>query len=197
MTKSSTTDSEKQALRAALTARRKGISASTRDNGASLIASIGLGFIPAPAHSVISGYHALAHELNPLPLMESLERQGHQLALPVVEAKGAALNFRCWSPGDPLEPAAFGLRQPLISAGEVSPDILLVPLLAFDHAGNRLGFGAGFYDRTLAELRESKIITAVGIAFDEQEVEKVPHDGYDQKLDWVLTPSGPRQIESD
>jgi 5-formyltetrahydrofolate cyclo-ligase len=85
----------------------------------------------------------------------------------------------------------WGISEPTADKPEVEPDILLVPLLAFDNAGRRLGYGGGFYDRTLHALRAKKQVTAVGLAYDEQRVDAVPHLDYDQRLDWVLTPSGP------
>ena len=97
-------------------------------------------------------------------------------------------------PGDPTRPAGFGTREPVESAPEIEPDLLLVPLLAFDAQGYRLGYGGGFYDRTLAGLRQRKPILAVGFAYAEQEVDAVPCEGHDQRLDALLTPAGYRLI---
>jgi len=103
------------------------------------------------------------------------------------------LVFRAWQPGDEMATVAWGIREPLASRAELQPDVLLVPLLAFDRRGFRLGYGGGFYDRSLEALRRLKPVVAVGIAFDEQHMDAVPHLDYDQPLDWVLTPSGPIQ----
>lgn len=185
----------KQALRAEMTERRKQVSAGERESGSLTIAETGLGFAGIPRRAVVSGFAAFEDELDPLPLMTVLAGQGHPLALPVTTGRGNPLVFRLWSPDMPLVDAAFGLREPPAEAPEVLPDILLVPLLAFDEAGYRLGFGAGYYDRTLTKLRAGGRVVAIGIAFDIQKVDNVPHDRYDEKLDWVLTPSGPLKIE--
>jgi len=101
------------------------------------------------------------------------------------------LILRAWAPGDELAETTWGIREPLASSPEVFPDVVLVPLLVFDAAGYRLGYGGGFYDRTLASLRRRKPMIAVGLAYDEQRIDAVPHCDYDERLDWVLTPSGP------
>ena len=142
---------------------------------------------------VVSGYYPMEGEIWPLPLMAALKAEGHTLALPVMQGKAEPLVFRAWTPGDPLIPGVWGIRQPATDKPEVLPDIVLVPLLAFDARGYRLGYGGGFYDRTLRALRSLKSILAVGLALDELEVDAVPHLDYDERLDWVLTPSGARQ----
>jgi 5-formyltetrahydrofolate cyclo-ligase len=131
-------------------------------------------------------------ELDPLPLLEALIDEGFSMALPVVQAKGAPLVFRCWRPDEPTVQAGFGTREPPAHHAIAEPDILLVPLLAFDRLGYRLGYGGGFYDRTLNRLRALRKIHAIGLAFDEQEIDAVPRLDYDQRLDGVLTPSGLR-----
>ncbi len=142
---------------------------------------------------VVSGYHPMAGEIWPLPLMAALRSEGHSLALPVMQGKADPLLFRAWAPGDPLIPGVWGIRQPAPDRLVVLPDIVLVPLLAFDAQGYRLGYGGGYYDRTLRHLRTLKPVLAVGLALDELEVDAVPHLDYDERLDWVLTPSGARQ----
>lgn len=141
----------------------------------------------------VSGYYPMEGEIWPLPLMAALKAKGHSLALPVMQGKAELLVFRAWTPGDPLIPGVWGIRQPAPDRPEVLPDIVLVPLLAFDARGYRLGYGGGFYDRTVRALRSLKSILAVGLALDELEVDAVPHLDYDERLDWVLTPSGARQ----
>lgn len=155
------------------------------------LAGHGLDFIrPSPGSSV-SGFAAIRDEINPAQLLDRLYRQGHKLALPVMEGRGKPLVMRSWTPGDELARVQWGIQEPLPTQPEVFPDVLLVPLLAFDRRGNRLGYGGGFYDRTLVKVRGRGAATAVGIAYDELEVDAVPHEVYDQRLDWVLTPSGP------
>ena len=99
--------------------------------------------------------------------------------------------FRAWTPGDAMDSGVWGIAEPKADKPALDPDILLMPLLAFDRQGWRLGYGGGFYDRTLQGLRARKAVVAVGLGYDEQEVDAVPHLDYDQRLDWVLTPSGP------
>ncbi len=155
------------------------------------IAEHGIGFAGRSAPAVVSGFLAIGEEIDPSPLMRRLQAEGYSLALPVMEGKGKPLLFRAWAPGDPLEEVMWGIREPLPSAPLLEPDIVLGPLLAFDTAGYRLGYGGGFYDRTLARLRALKPIVSIGLAYDEQRVDAVPYSGYDERLDWVLTPSGP------
>ncbi len=108
-----------------------------------------------------------------------------------MQGKGLPLLFRAWTPGDAMGQAAWGIAEPLPDKPVLEPDVVLVPLLAFDARGGRLGYGGGFYDRTLARLRALNPVTAVGIGYDELKIDAVPHLDYDQRLDWVLTPSGP------
>jgi 5-formyltetrahydrofolate cyclo-ligase len=119
--------------------------------------------------------------------MRKLAEAGAKLALPVVAGRGKPLMMRAWQWGDPLAAGVFGLREPSAAAAEVEPDILLVPLLAFDRAGHRIGYGAGYYDLTLARLRARKKVTAIGIAFAAQEVPAIPKTRRDEPLDFVLT----------
>ena len=135
----------------------------------------------------VSGYLAMGDEMDVLPALESLVSAGWRCCLPVVTGKSQPLIFRAWSPGAALEDGVFGTRHPAAGADEVSPDLLLVPLLAFDRSGYRLGWGGGFYDRTLAGLRAVGTPVAVGAGFAAQEVDAVPHAGYDARLDWVIT----------
>lgn len=125
--------------------------------------------------------------------MAWLQAEGFKLALPVMQGREKPLLMRAWSPGDTMAPAQWGIAEPLDDKPEVEPDVVLVPLLAFDARGYRLGYGGGFYDRTLRRLRKLKPVVAVGIAYDEQRVDAVPAESYDEKLDWVLTPSGPQR----
>ena len=118
---------------------------------------------------------------------EALHGEGCRLALPVVHGRGQRLSFRTWRPGDPLEAGVFGTLQPQASCETLEPDALLVPLLACDAEGWRLGYGGGFYDRTLEDLRKRRKVTAIGVGFDQQLVPDVPHGAEDQRLDWLLT----------
>ena len=155
------------------------------------LAEHGLGFAGIADTAIVSGFNAIGEEISPLPLLGTLAAQGHRLCLPVMAGRGLPLVFRSWTPGDQTNAAAWGIGEPLPSAPALEPDVILMPLLAFDARGYRLGYGGGFYDRTLAQLRTLKPVLTIGLAFDEQRVEAVPHVDYDQRLDWVLTPSGP------
>lgn len=136
----------------------------------------------------VSGYLAMGDEMDVLPSLEALAAVGWRCCLPVVTGKAQPLTFRAWSTGGALEDGVFGTRHPARGADEVSPDLLLVPLLAFDRMGYRLGWGGGFYDRTLEGLRaENESVVAAGCAYAAQEVDAVPHAGYDARLDWVVT----------
>ena len=186
---------DKKRVRAeALERRRIAFARHGKDAGRRLAAH-GLDFLRIPPGSIVSGFAAIRDEINPAELMSWLHAEGFRLALPVMIAKGQPLLLRSYAPGDAMEAAQWGIAEPMADKPEVEPDVVLVPLLAFDARGRRLGYGAGFYDRTLAKLRARKKVTAVGIAYDELEVDAVPHDSYDQPLDWVLTPSGPRKCE--
>jgi 5-formyltetrahydrofolate cyclo-ligase len=138
----------------------------------------------------LSGFYPYQAEINVLPLLARLVSEGWQSALPVVMAKGAPLTFRAWAPGEPTGRGIWDIHIPLETAPELQPDVLLVPMLAFDRRGYRLGYGGGFYDRTLAELRKLKPVMAIGVAYAEQEMAEVPVSDYDEPLDWILTERG-------
>jgi 5-formyltetrahydrofolate cyclo-ligase len=173
-------------LRAAALAARDALSGDQRALAAQAVARRGLPVESAP-RLVIAGYSPIRSEIDPIPLMQRLGAQGAQLALPVVPARGQSLRFRVWSLGDRLIPGSLGILEPSPAAAEIIPDIVLVPLAAFDRAGHRIGYGAGHYDRTLAKLRASKKVIAVGLAFAVQEIAAVPASSHDVALDYVLT----------
>ncbi len=142
----------------------------------------------APRDTVISGYWPIRDEIDPRPLLDSLAARGHALALPVVGPPDAPLVFRAWTKGDTLLPGPFGTRTPSAEARELTPRVVIVPLLAFDAAGYRLGYGGGYYDRTLAGLRRGPgAVLAIGVAYPDQRVDAVPRAPYDERLDWVVT----------
>jgi len=176
----------KAALRAAALAKRDALGSERRAAAAQTIALRGLPFEITPG-AVVAGYSPIRSEIDPVPLMRKLAVPGVQLALPAIIAGDQPLKFRAWSPGDRLQRGRLGVLEPSAGAKEVIPDILLVPLAAFDRAGHRIGYGAGHYDRTLEQLRKLKAITAVGVAAAVQEVEAVPALLHDAVLDYVLT----------
>jgi 5-formyltetrahydrofolate cyclo-ligase len=186
----------KKDLRTRAAAVRKAAYETHGADASRMLAAHGLDFLKVPPGAVVSGFAAIRDEINPADLMSWLHAEGFRLALPVMIGKGKPLLMRAWSPGDAMEAAAWGIAEPMADKPEVEPDVVLVPLLAFDARGHRLGYGGGFYDRTLAKLRAKKPVIAVGIAYDEQKVDAVPVESYDQRLDWVLTPSGPLRFLS-
>lgn len=129
----------------------------------------------------------MKHELDTEPLVAALIERGMTIALPVVETKQAPLAFRRYRPGDDLGPGSYGELAPQETAERLTPETLVVPLLGFTRAGARLGYGGGYYDRTLEKLRKTHKILAVGYAFGAQEVDALPLTPLDQPLDWIVT----------
>jgi len=183
----------KVALRARVKAWRAGLGAAAMTRAAEAVAGHGLAFLDVGERAVVSGFASMPEEFRAWPLLRRLSGEGRTLVLPVMQGKGKPLLFRAWSPGEAMERAVWGIAEPKADKAELEPDIVLAPLLAFDAAGRRLGYGGGFYDRTIRGLRARKRIVVVGLAYDEQQVDEVPHLDYDERLDWVLTPSGPRR----
>ncbi len=137
---------------------------------------------------IIAGYMPVRHEIDVRPLMDRIAKSGRTIVLPVVQQRDAPLVFREWTPGTPLKDGAFGVPVPLPDSPERLPEILLVPLAAFDREGYRLGYGGGYYDRTLAALRASEgSVTAIGVAYSGQEMDRLPREETDQPLDWIVT----------
>ena len=173
-------------LRRTVLARREALPAAARVAAAETLAARGLP-VDVPQGAVVSAYSPLKSEISPVPLMRQVADKGATLALPVVVGRGHPLTMRAWAFGEALGSGVWGIREPKPEAPEVFPDILIVPLVAFDRAGYRLGYGAGYYDMTIARLRGMKKISAIGIAFAAQEVTDLPKTDHDEKLDFVLT----------
>ena len=187
---------DKQRLRQEARARRKQLAGALPDYAQVIAARYadnfdGLGFAPA---AVVAGYWPFREEADPRPLMQALAAKGHPLALPRVLRRAAPHEYRRWIEGDPLRPNAFEISEPLAGAEIVTPSIVLVPMLSFDAAGYRLGYGGGYYDRTLALLRAASKIVAVGIAYAGQEVPGVPRREHDEPLDAIVTEKGFRHF---
>ena len=185
------TGEDKRAERTRALARRAAAFAAHGASAGARLATHGLSFLDLAPDAIISGFSAIRDEIDAAPLLARLHAAGHPLGLPVMQGKGLPLLFRTWSPGDAMGKVQWGIAEPLPDKPVLEPDVVLVPLLAFDAAGHRLGYGGGFYDRTLTRLRAIKPVVAVGVAYDELKVDAVPHRSYDEPLDWVLTPSGP------
>ncbi len=173
--------------RRAEAAGRLGAAAGERLRDHFFAARAAIGALP---NSPVSGFWPMGEEIDVRPLLTALAGLGYLCLLPVVPAPRQPLIFRLWTPGDELEAGVFGTRHPPAIRPSLTPRVVLAPLLAFDRTGHRLGYGGGFYDRTLAALRSYGGVTAVGVAFSEQEVDSVPHGPHDQRLDWIVTEQG-------
>ena len=145
-------------------------------------------------HAPVLEPRAIDDEIDIAPLMSGLDADGALNVLPVVVAKDAALVFRHWRPGVPLEVGPWNTQHPGPDSAEAVPDVLLVPMLAFDSDGYRIGWGGGFYDRTIATLRSQRPTLVIGVAYSGQRVDAVPRGDHDQPLDWVVTDEGSVEI---
>ena len=185
----------KQDLRPAALGRRRAARAAAPADAAARVADHFLADLADPGHDVVSGYWPVRDELDPRPLLERLRARGSVIALPVVVGAGQALEFRVWDAATELARGPFGIAEPGPAAPVVRPDLVLVPMLAFDGDGYRLGYGGGYYDRSLAALRGGPAaVTAVGLAFAGQAVARLPRDAWDQRLDRVVTEQGMRRF---
>jgi 5-formyltetrahydrofolate cyclo-ligase len=173
----------KAAARKIARARRAGLA--NAEAPARLAAALLAGHAP-PKGAIIAGYWPMGEEMDPRALMLALAAGGHVLALPVTPPRGQPLAFRAWVPGAALRAGPMGTSEPF-AGDELRPDMLLVPLLAFDRAGRRLGYGGGYYDRTLAALPGAK---AIGIAYAGQEMPEVPAGPQDFRLPLIATEAG-------
>ncbi len=175
-----------QARQAAHAAGAEAAPGAVRDHLLACLAG-GIGVRPGVA---VAGYWPVGDELDTRPLMAALDATGYVCALPVVTECDPALVFRRWRRDDALAAGRYGIMQPHAGAARITPDVVLTPLLAFDATGYRLGYGAGYYDRTLRRLRMEGNVTAIGICYAAQAVDDVPHDGGDERLDWIVTEDG-------
>lgn len=177
---------DKPALRAHLLERRNAASVADPDAGARLT-SVFLNTFPLAAGTCVAGYVPMRGEMDVMPLLRALAGQGHALALPVVLGADKPLLFRHWAEGEPLEPGRWGTVHPADTAPVAAPALYLVPLLGFDRQGNRLGYGGGMYDRTLPVARAERPIIALGVAFAMQEVDALPAEAHDARLEGMIT----------
>ncbi len=193
MTSESALDPAKQAARAAARRRRAGAGdplTAGRILLSHFLSQPGLAALCRPG-VVVSGYWPRADEIDCRPLMHELAGRGCQVCLPVVVAKSQPLQFRAWGgTAGELVPGPFDVCEPPAAADLITPQVLLVPLLAFDGHGIRLGYGGGYYDRSLADLRAAARTTAIGVAFAAQRAADLPRGPYDQALDWIVTDTG-------
>lgn len=182
-------DPEKVRLRQHCLERRRAMPAARRaaESAAAaerLVAAMGDG----PA-GPIGLFASFAEEIDTSPLAALLAARGQALCLPRQDGRERPLAFHRWRPGEPLAAGPFRVPEPSPEQPLVTPRVLVVPLLAFDRHGARLGYGAGYYDRTLAALRAPGPVQAIGLAFDTQEVDRVPVSAHDEPLDLVITPT--------
>jgi 5-formyltetrahydrofolate cyclo-ligase len=179
-------EEEKAIIRRDATTRRNALPADLRALAAETIAARPFP-LPVSPGTIVSGFMPLKSEINPLPLLRKLAAEGARLALPAIEGRGKPLIMRAFAFGDTLDTGQWGIREPKPDASEIAPDIMLVPLLAFDRAGRRIGYGAGYYDMTIAKFRAAKPVATVGLAYAAQEIAEVPVTERDARLDLVLT----------
>jgi len=182
-----TLDADKQAVRTGGGAARDSLDDDARAAAGAALCAVFADHVALPDGAAVSAFWPSKGEIDLRPLLHTLHERGHPCALPVVVARGQPLVFRAWTPETVMAAGAFGIPAPPPGAAVVVPDVLLVPMLAFDRGGNRVGWGAGFYDRTLETLRAARVTVAIGIAFAVQEVDFVPHGPHDQPLDWIVT----------
>jgi 5-formyltetrahydrofolate cyclo-ligase len=161
-----------------------------KDEAPLMLAAQAFPVTPSATSHIISAFYPYQKEIDARPLLGKLAGEGWTTCLPIVINLGEPLIFRRWMPGEATVPGRWDIPQPPDDAPLVEPDVLLVPLMAFDRKGYRLGYGGGFYDRTLAKLRAQKPIVAIGLAYAAQEVDSIPHDSHDQTLDYVMTEKG-------
>lgn len=176
-------------LRRAALARRDGIAPDLRSSAAEALARFETPPVVAGA-IVVAGYFPIRSEIDPRPLMRRLAALGARLALPVVGEDRVSMVFREWRDGVVLETASFGLSVPPADACELDPDVVLLPLAAFDGAGHRIGYGKGHYDRALDRMERVRPRLKIGLAFACQRVDAVPAEDHDRRLDLILTEAG-------
>lgn len=184
---------EKNRLRRELLATRAAAFEAAPATGDRLFEHLEALLPPAPA--VVSAYWPMRGELDTRPAMATLAGLGHSVCLPVTVAPHSPLRFRAWAPGQRLVPGGFGTQVPSPEEEELTPSVLLVPLVGFDDEGYRLGYGGGFYDRTLAQLRAAGPALAIGLGYAAQRVGRLPREATDQRLDWIVTELGAQAVE--
>jgi len=143
----------------------------------------------APQPVFISGYMPIRSELDILPAMHALHARGYKISVPVIVGKAMPLRFRSWTPEVKMVDGPFGAKVPESGAWQ-RPDLLLCPMLAFDASGQRMGYGGGFYDRSIAELKQEKPVQALGYAYSAQQTGSLPHEPTDMVLDGIVTENG-------
>jgi 5-formyltetrahydrofolate cyclo-ligase len=177
----------KSELRRQALDRRRDVDAATRAALSARLAAVGLEWARRWRSRVIAAYSPIRDEPDSRPLLAALQAHGFATALPVVHGRSAPLAFRLWRAGEPLARGALGVPEPGAAAPIVEPDLLFVPLAAFDRRGHRIGYGAGCYDRALKLLRARGPIRAIGVAYSICEIDAAPDEPHDERLDFILT----------
>lgn len=175
----------KELQRAEALGWRSSLEKSVQERAAQRLMTLALKETNFPAATVIAGYWPIRSEIDPRPLMYALQKKGYRLALPVIEK--SEILFRAWSFNDSLNEGAYSTSEPASNAPEVKPDVMLAPLVAFDAAKNRLGYGRGYYDKALSRLRQSNKVTVIGLAYEGQRLDAVLTEPHDEPLDMVIT----------
>ncbi|MBI1384098.1 MAG: 5-formyltetrahydrofolate cyclo-ligase [Rhizobiales bacterium] len=184
----------KARLRAIVMARRSAAALAHGDSAGNALRREGLRLLEAAPTGPISAFWPSRNEIDVVPLITALAEAGREICLPVMQGSREPLLFRSWRPGDRLVDGPFRIPQPAGDRPVLEPAVMLVPLVAFDAEGYRIGYGGGYYDRTLARAhaRGAAGLVTIAVAFDEQELVRVPREAHDQRLDWILTPRGAR-----
>ena len=182
-------DDEKQQLRKQA-AKQRSLAQQANAHAADDIASFAEALISRYQPRIVAAYWPIRSEIDPIPLLSALSAQGAQTCLPVTPAEGLPLQFHHWQIGTALADGPYQTKQPFADAPVLVPDLILAPLLAFDKACWRLGYGGGFYDRTLERLRAKRATLAIGFAYSAQELDALPLETTDQALDMMVTEKG-------
>lgn len=185
---------EKAALRQLVLCKR-GAMEPTRRIEASLALADFVDALPLPDGAVVAGFWPIRDEIDPRPLLDRLRARGHRLCLPVVI--NPHMVFREFTRETDFDRGEFGIMEPVASSPELRPDVLLMPLAAFDSLGNRLGWGKGYYDIAIADLEKTGPVTCIGLAFQLQEADHVPAESHDKPLNGILTENGYRSFKQD
>lgn len=181
--------SNKDALRERAHATRAALREKQGDIGEALARNFSAG-VNCGQGGCVAGYAPIRSEADPRPILSQLVDEGWRCALPTVIEGREQLVFRAWRFGDALNVGQYGISEPEPSQSEVSPGLILVPILAFDDLGHRLGYGAGYYDRTLARLRGQGGVLAVGLAYAGCRVDAISTDPHDETMDLIVTEAG-------
>ena len=180
-------DDLKSELRRQALERRRAVDAATRGALSALLALVGLEWARRWRPRIVAAFSSIRDEPDTGPLLAALQAHGFATALPAASARSTPLVFRLWGAGEPLIRGPLGALEPTAAAAAVEPDLLFVPLAAFDRRGHRIGYGAGHYDRALRLLRGKGLVRAVGVAYAVSEIDATPNEPHDERLDFILT----------